>query len=234
MRDYREGFTSAHIRWPVAPCLDGIYGTISEKSRGNPTIPLQTQRELAGRSIENGELIIAPSRPEGRPQLRVEERKSNGTGGGRPWRQSLIENGGWKIDNCAVPTSSGRRSGQEQNLRLLGRLPVADPRSDHNSDLTADGRDGRTADTPYVLAGHLGSRPERRIGMCGRTGVQSAVVRSPERQSLIETGRWRMENCAVPTSSGRRSGQGQNRTADTRLFRPLLYQLSYLSENFVT
>ncbi len=25
-------------------------------------------------------------------------------------------------------------------------------------------------------------------------------------------------------------GQGQNRTGDTRLFRPLLYQLSYLSE----
>lgn len=28
------------------------------------------------------------------------------------------------------------------------------------------------------------------------------------------------------------SGQGQNRTGDTRLFRPLLYRLSYLSENF--
>ena len=29
-------------------------------------------------------------------------------------------------------------------------------------------------------------------------------------------------------------GQGQNRTGDTRLFRPLLYQLSYLSEFFET
>jgi hypothetical protein len=27
------------------------------------------------------------------------------------------------------------------------------------------------------------------------------------------------------------SGQGQNRTADTRIFSPLLYQLSYLAEN---
>ena len=27
-----------------------------------------------------------------------------------------------------------------------------------------------------------------------------------------------------------RSGQGQNRTADTRIFSPLLYQLSYLAE----
>jgi hypothetical protein len=26
------------------------------------------------------------------------------------------------------------------------------------------------------------------------------------------------------------SGQGQNRTADTRIFSPLLYQLSYLAE----
>ena len=30
---------------------------------------------------------------------------------------------------------------------------------------------------------------------------------------------------ACPTS-----GQGQNRTADTRIFSPLLYQLSYLAE----
>ena len=28
---------------------------------------------------------------------------------------------------------------------------------------------------------------------------------------------------------GRESGQGQNRTADTRIFSPLLYQLSYLA-----
>jgi hypothetical protein len=28
----------------------------------------------------------------------------------------------------------------------------------------------------------------------------------------------------------RTSGQGQNRTADTRIFSPLLYQLSYLAE----
>ncbi len=27
-----------------------------------------------------------------------------------------------------------------------------------------------------------------------------------------------------------RSGQGQNRTADTRIFSPLLYQLSYLAD----
>ena len=27
----------------------------------------------------------------------------------------------------------------------------------------------------------------------------------------------------------RRSGQGRNRTADTRIFSPLLYQLSYLA-----
>jgi hypothetical protein len=31
-----------------------------------------------------------------------------------------------------------------------------------------------------------------------------------------------------------RSGQGGNRTPDTRIFSPLLYQLSYLSENFTT
>jgi hypothetical protein len=29
--------------------------------------------------------------------------------------------------------------------------------------------------------------------------------------------------------AGRDSGQGQNRTADTRIFSPLLYQLSYLA-----
>ena len=36
----------------------------------------------------------------------------------------------------------------------------------------------------------------------------------------------------VPTSqcASSVSGQGQNRTADTRIFSPLLYQLSYLAE----
>ncbi len=38
----------------------------------------------------------------------------------------------------------------------------------------------------------------------------------------------------VPRLGNRRgrvvSGQGQNRTADTRIFSPLLYQLSYLAE----
>jgi hypothetical protein len=33
--------------------------------------------------------------------------------------------------------------------------------------------------------------------------------------------------CALANDS--RSGQGQNRTADTRIFSPLLYQLSYLA-----
>jgi hypothetical protein len=33
----------------------------------------------------------------------------------------------------------------------------------------------------------------------------------------------------ISMSEGNTSGQGQNRTADTRIFSPLLYQLSYLA-----
>lgn len=40
--------------------------------------------------------------------------------------------------------------------------------------------------------------------------------------------------CHRNTGSGLlRCGQGRNRTADTRLFRPLLYRLSYLSKKFL-
>ena len=39
----------------------------------------------------------------------------------------------------------------------------------------------------------------------------------------IEETRRSLNRCAT-------SGQGQNRTADTRIFSPLLYQLSYLAE----
>ncbi len=34
--------------------------------------------------------------------------------------------------------------------------------------------------------------------------------------------------CACAYLRGREGGQGQNRTADTGIFSPLLYQLSYL------
>ena len=34
-----------------------------------------------------------------------------------------------------------------------------------------------------------------------------------------------------PAKGGLSSGQGRNRTADTRIFSPLLYQLSYPSRN---
>ena len=40
----------------------------------------------------------------------------------------------------------------------------------------------------------------------------------------------RNSQSADSTSDSTSSGQGQNRTADTRIFSPLLYQLSYLAE----
>ncbi len=44
-----------------------------------------------------------------------------------------------------------------------------------------------------------------------------------------EDSEWRV----VPNSLILNGGQGQNRTADTRIFSPLLYQLSYLAETNV-
>ena len=41
-----------------------------------------------------------------------------------------------------------------------------------------------------------------------------------------------MKTAKPPVGAAAENGQGQNRTADTRIFSPLLYQLSYLAANW--
>ena len=49
----------------------------------------------------------------------------------------------------------------------------------------------------------------------------------------MELGRKRRE-CNVLKNLSVEDGQGQNRTADTRIFSPLLYRLSYLATSLKT
>ena len=83
--------------------------------------------------------------------------------------------------------------------------------------------------------------PPRQIELVGVPCLDLAKKRSDTArdvaawldQSAAGDNRGAMEHFAkgrVTLSRLKISGQGQNRTADTRIFSPLLYQLSYLAE----
>jgi hypothetical protein len=68
-----------------------------------------------------------------------------------------------------------------------------------------------------------------------KTKMENRGISSPQSSILILTSNSLLypSSFYIPTSTFL-CGQGQNRTGDTRLFRPLLYRLSYLSEFFRT
>jgi hypothetical protein len=95
---------------------------------------------------------------------------------------------------------------------------------------------GSSAIEPRVLLQHLGSRV---VGF-GNTSWELSLQTTAPRRLTSEIGirssrRDPTEWCGSTTSAAMGlnhrvgSGQGQNRTADTRIFSPLLYQLSYLA-----
>ena len=86
-----------------------------------------------------------------------------------------------------------------------------------------------TNDTIHVLAGVVLERPERDL-LDGVTRLAVLDAGRPSRRRGTIGGATRQDDEVhrSPTSC-EASGQGQNRTADTRIFSPLLYQLSYLA-----
>src|SRR6185312_7292029 len=65
--------------------------------------------------------------------------------------------------------------------------------------------------------------------MAGLNGVAKDVGRGPRRQKSPRTVA-APADASAPKLLSCFNGQGRNRTADTRIFSPLLYQLSYLAE----
>ncbi len=79
-----------------------------------------------------------------------------------------------------------------------------------------------------------GSSPTSRWKTCGHEEIRRShgqgrcSTRRSDRTQLPTGDRWQTGK-AAPAEARRRSGQGRSRTADTRIFSPLLYQLSYLA-----
>jgi hypothetical protein len=85
-----------------------------------------------------------------------------------------------------------------------------------------------------VFAGALSDSLLERVSMYVRrhAAAFSGVSIGENQETLIEKAVlfWTAFSIAIPFHYAHsESGQGQNRTADTRIFSPLLYQLSYLA-----
>ena len=80
---------------------------------------------------------------------------------------------------------------------------------------------GKTRRAPVLVGGHDALVP-RTKNRSNKSAAPAVTVRSSTRRSRDP------QNTKTPAEGRGRSAQRQNRTADTRIFNPLLYQLSYL------
>src|SRR2546425_13004046 len=89
--------------------------------------------------------------------------------------------------------------------------------------LGSKSRRGRSSDLEYPASILEEKRSDTWSRMLSRGSSQSGEEDNRGTMERIGEHRPSLNRCVA-------SGQGQNRTADTRIFSPLLYQLSYLAE----
>ena len=141
------------------------------------------------------------------------------------------KNCGTWFDECSVRTQPGVHHGFNRNLLCWAIRSPREP----------------SPNTGRILRGHTGDRNGQCYGRhSARRAAPGAAVRTQNAAKRCDT--WRRPNQAggakritqATASWGLRrwpavqceSGQGQNRTGDTRIFSPLLYRLSYLTKSF--
>jgi hypothetical protein len=187
-------------------------------------------------------LSLAVGRPAGRDSAGV-ERFAPGGGANRPRGVERIAPGGWSESpqgGGAIRPSRPGPYGWDRPLPRQFRIPRTSPAGrETQSSARRPGLDPARGEPPrsgperVAQAGRARARGLRAGGGMpswpGR-GSQSGPARWPSRRRSRRTS-WggTIEPVNAPDGPAACSGRGRNRTGDTRIFSPLLYQLSYPS-----